>query len=81
LKQELALHKLSKISGKEMIKKLEVFGFQQIRQKGSHVVLKKMTPNSEIGCVVPMHKELAIGTIHGILNQARISIDSFLEVQ
>lgn len=81
MKQELILHKLNRISGKETIKRLEQLGFKQIRQKGSHVVLKKVTSDGEIGCVVPLHKVLAIGTLHGILNQARISIDDFIEAE
>ena len=53
--------KLNRISGQETIRKLEKLGFQQVRQRGSHVVLKKKTPEGDIGCVVPLHKELAIG--------------------
>lgn len=70
--------KLSRISGQEAIRKLEKLGFQQIRQRGSHVVLKKNTPEGDIGCVVPLHKELAIGTLHGILKQAKLSIEEFI---
>jgi predicted RNA binding protein YcfA (HicA-like mRNA interferase family) len=56
---------------------LEQLGFIQVRQRGSHVVLKKSTPEGEIGCVVPLHRELAIGTLRGILKQAHISPDEF----
>ena len=71
--------KLRRISGEETIRRLEKLGFQRIRQRGSHVVLKKQTPDGDIGCVVPLHKELAIGTLHGILKQAKISIEEFIE--
>ncbi len=71
--------KMPRISGKEMLKILSLFGFVVIRQKGSHVVLKKQTNNGELGTVVPMHKELAEGTIRGILKQAKISIKDFLK--
>jgi predicted RNA binding protein YcfA (HicA-like mRNA interferase family) len=70
--------KLSRISGEETIRKLEKLGFQQVRQRGSHIILKKKTPEGYIGCVVPLHKELAIGTLHGILKQAKISIEEFI---
>lgn len=53
--------KLKRMSGKEAIKRLENLGFRRVRQRGSHVVLKKQTSEGEIGCVVPLHKELAIG--------------------
>jgi len=61
------------ISGTELIKALEKMGFQQVRQKGSHVVLRKGSD----GTVVPMHKELAIGTLKGILRQAKIDPEEF----
>jgi len=71
--------KLKRISGEETIRKLEKLGFQRIRQRGSHVVLKKHIPDGDIGCVVPLHKELAIGTLHGILKRAKLSIEEFIK--
>ena len=72
--------KMPRISGKELIKILVLFGFVEIRQKGSHVVLKRKTEDGEIGTVVPMHKELAEGPIRGILKQSQIDIDEFLKL-
>jgi len=71
--------KMPRISGKELLKILAVFGFEVIRQKGSHVVLKKKTIDGELGTVVPMHKELAEGTVRGILKQAKIDVDDFMK--
>ena len=70
--------KLPRISAKELIKLLADFGFIQVRQKGSHLIFKKVEGDSEIGCVVPLHKELAVGTLAGILRQAKISHEDFL---
>ena len=70
---------MPRISGKELLKILAVFGFEVIRQKGSHVVLKKKTIDGELGTVVPMHKELAEGTVRGILKQAKIDVDDFMK--
>ncbi len=70
--------KLPRISGKEAVRIMERLGFSQIRQRGSHVVLKKTTANGDVGCVIPLHKELAIGTLAGILKQAKVSADEFL---
>jgi predicted RNA binding protein YcfA (HicA-like mRNA interferase family) len=58
---------------------LERLGFAQVRQRGSHVVLKKRVPEGEVGCAVPLHRELAIGTLRGILKQARITPDEFMD--
>ena len=66
--------KLKRISGQQLINLLEKRGFKRFRQRGSHVVLKK----EKIGCVVPLHKELAVGTLRGILRQAQISPDDFI---
>jgi predicted RNA binding protein YcfA (HicA-like mRNA interferase family) len=71
--------KLHRVSGHEAIRALERLGFVQIRQRGSHVVLKKTTATGEIGCVVPLHAEVAVGTLQGILKQAQITPDEFLE--
>jgi predicted RNA binding protein YcfA (HicA-like mRNA interferase family) len=49
--------KLKKVSGEETIRVLEKLGFQQVRQRGSHVVLKKQTSEKVIGCVVPLHTQ------------------------
>ena len=71
--------KLPRLSGHELIKILAQFGFKKIRQKGSHVMLIKETKQGKIGCVVPLHDELETGTLLGILRQAKISKEEFLE--
>jgi len=71
--------KLRRVSGEEVVRALERLGFVQVRQRGSHVVLKRRTAEGEIGCVVPLHRELAIGTLRGILRQAEITPDEFMD--
>ena len=71
--------KLRRVSGQEAIRALERLGFGKVRQRGSHVVLKKETPAAAVGCAVPLHRELAIGTLRGILRQARVTPDEFME--
>ena len=51
--------RLPRLSGQEVIRALERIGFSQVRQRGSHVVLKRQTANGETGCVVPLHREMA----------------------
>jgi predicted RNA binding protein YcfA (HicA-like mRNA interferase family) len=70
--------KLRQVSGQEVIRAMERLGFVQVRQRGSHVVLKKQTPEGDTGCVVPLHRELAIGTLRGILRQAKVTPDDFM---
>ena len=71
--------KLPRVSGEEAIRALERFGFVRIRQRGSHVLLKRQTKSEEVGCVVPLHRELAIGTLRNILRQAKVAPEEFIE--
>jgi predicted RNA binding protein YcfA (HicA-like mRNA interferase family) len=73
------MSKLRRVSARETIAALEKLGFVQIRQRGSHVVMKKQGPRGDVGCVVPMHKELAIGTLFNILKLAQVTVDEFVE--
>ena len=74
------LPKLPILSGNEIIKALTKLGFIEIRQKGSHMILKKNTQSGDIGCVVPIHKEVARGTLKGIIKQANLSTEEFLQI-
>ena len=71
--------KLRRVSGEEAIRALERLGFRRVRQCGSHVILKRETAQGSVGCVVPLHRELAIGTLQGILQQAKVPAEEFME--
>ena len=49
-------------------------GFVWMRTKGSHAVLR----NNSRFCVVPLHSEIAVGTLRKILRQANITPDEFI---
>jgi predicted RNA binding protein YcfA (HicA-like mRNA interferase family) len=72
--------KLPRISGKEIIRALERLGFVKVRQRGSHVIMAKFTEAGKTGCAVPLHKIVAVGTLSGILKQAKVSHEEFLSV-
>ncbi|MBM3883158.1 MAG: addiction module toxin, HicA family [Verrucomicrobia bacterium] len=65
--------KLPRTSGTEVVRVLTRMGFQQVRQRGSHVILRRGTG----GCVVPLHRELKIGTLAGVLRQAGVTSEEF----
>lgn len=69
--------KLPPISGSALIKKLRQFGFEVIRQRGSHVIMKNM---QGIITIIPNHKgkDIDQGLIRKILKQAQISLDDYL---
>jgi predicted RNA binding protein YcfA (HicA-like mRNA interferase family) len=71
------MSKLPVVSGKECIKILEKFGFYFKRQEGSHIILRRDTPFSQI--VVPNHKTLDRGTLRAILRQAEIDAEEFVK--
>ena len=68
--------KLPRFSGDEVVRALTRLGFEKIRQSGSHVVMRR----GAVGCVVPMHSEVKVGTLAGILRQAEVSTDEFIDV-
>lgn len=73
--------RLPVISGKELLKFLISNGFEAVRQKGSHVRVKKILPDGVLVSVVPLHKRLDPGTLLGILRQTELSkeeLDRFL---
>ena len=68
--------KLPRTSGAAIVKTLERLGFVKIRQSGSHVIMRRAAK----GCVVPMHREVKVGTLAGILRQAEVSQEDFIDV-
>ena len=61
------------VSGQRLVKALRKDGWEVVRQRGSHVRLKK--PDTRNALVVPLHKEIKRGTLGGILRDADLSAD------
>lgn len=71
---------LRKISGEKLLKVLcNKFGFKLLRRRGSHVIISKETSFGKIGTVIPMHKELKIGTLKAIIKQINIPEEEISE--
>ena len=68
------MSELPRISGKKAIRVFEQLGFHQVRQKGSHVVLRK----DDKGCVIPHHSFLAPGTLRSAIKQDGITVEDFI---
>jgi predicted RNA binding protein YcfA (HicA-like mRNA interferase family) len=62
------------LSGSEVVGALERLGFVRQRQRGSHVVMRR----GANGCVVPMHREIKLGTLAGLVRQAGLTPEDFL---
>lgn len=63
----------------DVIKVLKKLGFNQVSQRGSHAKFKNTTDPIKT-VIVPMHSEIAKGTLKSILEQANTSIDEFLNL-
>ena len=74
------MQKLPRLSGKEVIKILGKIGFLPARQKGSHIILTKETPEGKKAVVVPNHKEVDKGTLLEIVRQAGLKKEEFLRL-
>jgi predicted RNA binding protein YcfA (HicA-like mRNA interferase family) len=69
------LPELPQVSGAEAIRALERLGFSAVRQRGSHVMMRR----GSAGTVVPLHSEIKRGTLGGILRQAGVEAEAFIE--
>jgi predicted RNA binding protein YcfA (HicA-like mRNA interferase family) len=72
--------KLPVVSGEELIRALEKFGYIRTRQKGGHVRLRHATDIQRIAITVPLHDEVAIGTLKRILRDTRVSPEQLISV-
>ena len=71
--------KLPVVSGEDIIRVLRKFGYEIVRQKGSHVRLGNDSQPQRLPVTVPLHKEIARGTLKSILADASISVEQLLE--
>ncbi|MCO5330119.1 MAG: type II toxin-antitoxin system HicA family toxin [Ilumatobacteraceae bacterium] len=62
------------VSGRDAVTALSRVGFEQVSQRGSHVKLRNATGRVVI---VPLHRELAPGTLGSILRQAGLERSQF----
>jgi len=74
------LSKLPVVSGNEVIKVLTKLGYQHVRTSGDHAILKKEDPTGKKVVPVPLHKELAKGTLLSILHQSDLTKERFKEL-
>ena len=71
--------KLPVVSGKKCAKALIKLGFYFKRQTGSHLILRRDKPFSQV--TIPNHRTLDRGTLRAILKQANITVDEFIKIK
>ena len=62
------------VNGVEAVRALKRFGFLELRQTGSHLILRKEGRT----VVVPQHKPLKPGTLKGVIEQAGLTLEEFV---
>ncbi|MEI6090100.1 MAG: type II toxin-antitoxin system HicA family toxin [bacterium] len=66
------------ISGKECVSALEKVGFYVKRQSGSHIIMRREDPFSQV--TIPNHKTLDRGTLFNIIRCADLTVNEFKEL-
>jgi len=64
------LAKLRRPSGREVCRILSSEGFEEVRQKGSHIVMQRRSEGTTTTVPVPDHAELRTGTLSSIIRQS-----------
>ena len=64
------------VSAKRLAAALKRLGFYEVRQRGSHLLLRR----GNLSVTIPMHPgDLAPGTLRSILRQARLTAEQLTE--
>lgn len=73
------MSELPRISGREVVKALKKKGYEQDRQRGSHIILRQ-TDSPHRRVTVPDHKEVAKGTLRAIIREVGLTVDEFKDL-
>ena len=66
------------LAGSKIVKVLVAgFAFEKVRQRGSHIVLRKFQTSRKIITIVPNHREVDRFTLKGVLELAEIEEEDF----
>lgn len=68
------------ISGDKTVQVLSRAGFVFVRQKGSHVRMKKQMTDTTLNVTIPLHDELDRMTLRSIIKAAELSEDEFIQL-
>jgi len=66
---------LPSLSGREVVKVFESFGWQVARQRGSHIILTQ--PGHMATLSVPDHRTVAKGTLRSLIRSANLTVEEF----
>lgn len=72
--------KVPSLHYRKVLSALKRDGWMVVRQRGSHIRLKKNLPEKTLSITLPAHNPLKRSTLSHILKQARIPLEKFLEL-
>ena len=64
------------MSGREVVRVFEKLGWQNVRQRASHIILVKEGARATLS--VPDHKEVARGTLRSLIQAAGLTVEEFV---
>lgn len=64
------------LSGRQVVRVFEAFGWGIARQRGSHIILVR--PDHIATLSVPNHKEVARGTLRSLIRAAGLTAEAFI---
>ena len=71
------MSELPRVSGRELVKALKKIGYEQDRQRGSHIILRQIaSPHRRV--TVPDHREIAKGTLRAIIREVGVTVDELV---
>lgn len=60
------------LSGREVVRALETFGWQVVRQSASHIIMVK--EGEQVTLSIPDHREVAKGTLRSLIRAAGLTV-------
>lgn len=64
------------LTGQDLVRVFESFGWRVARQRGSHIIMTK--ENEIVTLSIPNHREVARGTLRSLIRSANLSVDEFI---
>ncbi|HYT49037.1 MAG TPA: type II toxin-antitoxin system HicA family toxin [Pyrinomonadaceae bacterium] len=70
---------LAVLSGKEVVRVFERFGWMVARQSSSHIIMIKTGEIASLS--IPNHREVAKGTLRSLIRSANLTVDQFVKAK
>jgi predicted RNA binding protein YcfA (HicA-like mRNA interferase family) len=72
--------KLPRVDCRQLVRALKCAGFEEQRQRGSHLHLRRASDGKRVTVPVHQGRTMPVGTLRAILRDADISVDEFREL-